>query len=122
MKGLNNMDFLQNTDMFEVVTELPRDITNGELLGRRFFTDFKKRFPAIDTVGEPTDWSSYNIRLSPIVLSFANLPLLKTVHYIYNRNTNMLKVSFNQDALPTEVRTFTQHIFNEAKKCQKKKK
>jgi hypothetical protein len=116
------MDFLNNKDMFEVVLELPRELTNGEILGRRFFTDFKKRFPSIDTIGEPSDWSSYSIRMWPLVISFATLPLLNSVHYVYNRNTNILTLFFNQNAVPIEVRTFTQHILNEAKKCQNKKK
>jgi hypothetical protein len=116
------MDFLNNSDMFQVVLTLPREVNNGEMLGRRFFMDFKRRFPSIDTIGEPEDWSSYHIRMKPIVVSFASLPLLKTVHYRYNRVTHILSLSFDKNAIPIEVRTFTQHIFNEATKCQKKKK
>jgi hypothetical protein len=116
------MDFLSNEGMFEVLVELPREINNGEMLGRRFYTDFKRRFPSIDTIGEPADWSTYNIKMNPIVISFANLPLLQTVHYRYNKITNILSVSLDKDAIPLEVRTFTQHILNEATKWQKKKK
>jgi hypothetical protein len=122
MKGLKNMDFLNDLMGFEIITELPRELTTEEILGRRFFTDFKRRFTCIDTIGEPETWTTYSIRMDPIVVSFANLPLLTTVRYKYNKVTNILNLTFEKDALPIEVRTLTQHIFNEAHKWQKKKK
>lgn len=116
------MDFLNPALGFEPVSELPRELSTNEILGRRFYSDVKRRFPKIDTVGEPANWASYEIRLDPIQVDFANLPLLSTVRYCYNRTTNKLKLTFEQDTLPLEVRTLTQHIFKEADKWQKKKK
>ncbi len=122
MKGLNKMDFLNPALGFEPISELPRELSTNEILGRRFYSDVKRRFPKIDTVGEPANWASYEIRLDPIRVDFAKLPLLSTVRYCYNRQTNKLKLTFEQDTLPLEVRTLTQHIFREADKWQKKKK
>lgn len=116
------MDLVNKQLGFETVTELPRELSTGELLGRRFYTDFKRRFPKVDTIGEPADWSSYKIRLGPVRLDFATLPLLSSVRYCYNRQTNVLQLMFQPDVLPLEVRTLTQHVFKEADKWQKKKK
>ena len=38
--GLLKMDFI-SSPAFEVVDELPRELKNNELLGRRFYTDLK---------------------------------------------------------------------------------
>jgi hypothetical protein len=106
---------------FESVTELPREITTQELLGRRFYTDLKKRYPKLDSVGEPEDWSNYSIDLGPYVVSFATLPLLSSIRYRYNRNTNIVKLTFESHCAPLEVRTLTQHFYKEIEQWQKKK-
>lgn len=120
MKGLKNMDLLNNG--FETVDTLPRELNSNEVLGRRFYTDLKRRYPKIDTIGEPSDWSSYKIIIDPYTISFANLPLLTTIRYCYNRVTNVIDLHFEDNCLPVEVRTLTQHFFKEIKPWQKKKK
>lgn len=114
------MDLLSNG--FEEIIELPRDLKTEEILGRKFYVDIKKRYPKLDTVGEPNDWSKYKIILDPYVVSFETLPLLSTVRYSYNRITNIVSLHFEQDILPLEVRTLTQHFFKEIETWQKKKK
>lgn len=114
------MDLLDNG--FEVVTEIPRDLRNEEILGRRFYTDVKRRYPKIDTIGEPEDWSNYRIILDPYVISFETLPLLSTIRYAYNRLTNVVTLRFEECILPLEVRALTQHFFKEIETWQKKKK
>lgn len=115
------MDFL-NSEAFQVIDKLPREITNEELLGRRFYTDIKRRHPKLDTIGEPECWSTYSLRMDPYTISFETLPLLSTVRYRYNKLTNVIRLQFEQDCLPIEVRTLTQHFFKEIEAWQKKKK
>jgi hypothetical protein len=114
------MDFI-SSPAFEVVQELPRELKNSELLGRRFYTDLKKRYPKIDSIGEPSDWSRYTIRMDPYLISFATLPLLSTIRYRYSRVTNKLDLHFEEECLPLEVRTLTQHFFKEIEQWQKRK-
>lgn len=114
------MDLLSNG--FEIITELPRELKTEEILGRRFYVDIKRRYPKLDTIGEPADWSNYRIILDPYVVSFETLPLLSTVRYRYNKLTNIISLHFEQDCLPIEVRTLTQHFFKEIETWQKKKK
>ncbi len=118
--GLLKMDFI-SSPAFEVVGELPRELKNNELLGRRFYTDLKRRYPKLDTIGEPADWANYQIILDPYTVSFATLPLLSTIRYRYNRVTNKLNLHFEEECLPLEVRTLTQHFFKEIEQWQKKK-
>jgi hypothetical protein len=107
---------------FETIIELPRDLRNEEILGRRFYTDLKRRYHKIDTLGEPEDWSNYKIILDPYSISFETLPLLSTVRYRYNKITNTVSLQFETGILPLEVRTLTQHFFKEMELWQKKKK
>lgn len=107
---------------FEEIIELPRDLRNEEILGRRFYVDIKRRYPKLDTIGEPEDWSNYRIILDPYKISFADLPLLTTVRYKYNKITNIVSLQFEPGILPLEVRTLTQHFFKEIQLWQKKKK
>jgi hypothetical protein len=107
---------------FEEIIELPRDLRNEEILGRRFYVDIKRRYPKLDTIGEPEDWSNYRIILDPYKISFGDLPLLTTVRYKYNKITNIVSLQFEPGILPLEVRTLTQHFFKEIQLWQKKKK
>jgi hypothetical protein len=107
---------------FETVSELPRELSTNEILGRRFYTDLKRRYPKLDTIGEPEDWSNYKMILDPYMVSFETLPLLSTIRYRYNRITNKLDLRFEENCLPLEVRTLTQHFFKEIEQWQKKKK
>ena len=115
------MDFIES-EAFEIIAEFPREITNEELLGRRFYTDIKRRYPKLDTIGEPPYWHTYSLRMDPYTISFETLPLLSTVRYRYNKLTNIISLQFEQDCLPIEVRTLTQHFFKEIETWQKKKK
>lgn len=114
------MDLLNNG--FIVIEELPRELTSKEILGRRFYTDIKRKYPKIDTIGEPSDWSTYSLNIDPYTISFANLPLLSTIRYRYNKVTNVIELQFENDCLPIEVRTLTQHFIKEIETWQKKKK
>ncbi len=108
--------------MFSVVEELPRELRTEEILGRKFYTDLKRRYPKLDTIGEPEDWSNYFIRMDPYSISFETLPLLSTIRYRYNKITNTMSLHFESECLPVEVRTLTQHFFKEIEQWQKKKK
>jgi hypothetical protein len=114
------MDLLSNG--FEEIAELPRDLRNEEILGRKFYVDIKRRYPKLDTIGEPEDWSNYRLILDPYHISFEALPLLSTIRYKYNKITNILSLQFEPGILPIEVRTLTQHFFKEIEQWQKKKK
>ena len=118
---LYKMDFINNNG-FEPVMELPREIKTSELLGRRFYYDLKRRYPKLDSIGEPSNWSKYSLIMDPYKISFATLPLLSTIRYRYNIVTNVIDLHFEDDCLPIEVRTLTQHFFKEIQLWQKKKK
>lgn len=106
---------------FETLTELPRELMVNELLGRRLFVDLKKRFPKLDTVGEPARWDCYVIDLGPYRVDFSNFNLQAGIRYVYNRNTNQLLLTYTEQATPIESRTLTQHLMNEINRWQKKK-
>ncbi len=114
------MDFL-TYEGFETSDDLPRELRTEEILGRRFYTDLKRRYPKLDSIGEPSDWSKYSLIMDPYSISFATLPLLSTVRYRYNKLSNVIDLHFEQDCLPLEVRTLTQHFFKEIEQWQKRK-
>jgi hypothetical protein len=114
------MDLLNHG--FEVHTELPRELNTSELLGRRLYVDLKNRFPKIDTIGEPQDWSNYVIFLGPYRVSFEHFNWQPGIRYCYSKDTNLLKITYTDNALPIESRTLTQHLLKEIYKWQKKKK
>lgn len=110
MKGLNKMDFMNG---FEVVAELPRELTTQEILGRRVYRDVKIKFPKIDTIGEPSDWAEYSIHLGPRQISFERLERLPGIRYRYVLAQNIVFLTFTDDCLPLEARTLTQHLIGE---------
>jgi hypothetical protein len=107
---------------FELCHSLPRELNTSELLGRRLYVDLKNRFPRLDTVGEPADWSSYSIRLDPYRISFEKFVQQNGIRYRHVVNDNILNINYSLAATPIESRTLTQHLINEITKWQKKQK
>lgn len=117
MKGLNKMDF---TNGFEIITELPRELSTQELLGRRVYREVKTKFPKIDTVGEPSDWSEYTLHLGPYQISFEKMPLLDGIRYRYLVKHNTVFLTFTEHCQPLEARTLTKHLIGEFERVQRK--
>lgn len=100
---------------FEVITELPREITQAELLGRRIFVKINSFIPRATTIGEVQDWTNYTIKLPKnIRISFA-LYSGSGVSYTLNHEKNTLKITVTEDTTPLEARGFIQHVMNEVK-------
>lgn len=106
---------------FEIIYELPREITTEEVLGRRIFLKINSFVPKAQTIGEVADWTSYSVRLpKEIRISFANYTT-NSIRYTMNHETNILTITVSQNASSLEARDFMQHIMNEVTKCQKKR-
>ncbi len=109
------MDF----SAFETITELPREITIAELLGRRIFVRLNSFMPKINTVGEVLDWTSYSIKFPENTL-LPEQHLISTIEYDINYAENILTLKLAEDTTPLETRAFIQHILTEVTNCLKK--
>lgn len=105
---------------FEIITELPREITTEEIIGRRIFVKINSFIPKAQTIGEVVDWTNYSIQLpKTIKLSFESYQAEK-IHYRINHINNTLHISVDIDASSIEARNFIQHVMNEAKNGKRK--
>lgn len=115
------MVILNNNLGFEVTYSIDRELPTNELLGRRAYLQLNKILPNISTIGEVEDWSNYTVKLPKnIVISFANFKAIDNINYIYSRKSNTIHLKFSLKVTPIEARTFSQHLFNEVTKCQRK--
>ncbi len=106
----------------EILTELPREITTHELLGRKVVSDLQKRVKSI-LVYPTEDWSNYTLVYPKnCKLSFSRFNTIPTISYVHKPETRKLTLKFSESVTPLEARYLTQHLLNEFENDRKKAK
>jgi hypothetical protein len=109
------MAFL-DADNVDILKELPREIPNKEILGRRLYLMINNIVPKASVLEDVLDWSTYSIVFPKDTdISFHTLSKLNTIDLSFNpiQKTLSIKALDNINAL--EVRTIAQHILTELK-------
>lgn len=105
---------------FEIIYELPREISTKELLGRKIFVKLNAVLPASQTVGEVLDWSSYSIKLPKNVKLSFNKYESSSIRYSLNHETNTLTLDISDETTSLETRTFIQYLITGVKNGKRK--